>query len=303
MKKNDFAAYWPNGWENKHVRVIHNYKKLEEVICSLRGLPYHKQQEYSDVIELYIDEMFFYVLCFTDRAFRNEEIKKDIFNRTELDFYKNSHIDEAGNKTVGIKTLWQLERFLRHYNNELKLLWNKMVSVQIENYEQLKPEILGNTLNDDVRAFKRYHLLNERNFLSDKLEKLAILEKEYFKDSDNAQIVKQETPIYNFELILKKVKFNKNNEVTNQFENCLKKLSTDDRFINSVNGIEVSTIAYIFYVTGWIRNELKFTDWLELFYQTYFFELTKYKPGRLENRIDKVKGKFPYMEHLPHRKY
>jgi hypothetical protein len=91
-------------------------KEQKEAIERIMKLPYKEQKKYSHVSDYYILLSFFEILKFTDKVILTDVIKKDIFIKTELDFFVREHEDEAGNKTTGIKTFWQLEKFIGHFN-------------------------------------------------------------------------------------------------------------------------------------------------------------------------------------------
>lgn len=154
----------------------------QEAIERIKKLPYKEQKKYTHVSDYYILMAFFEIIKFTDRIFLTDKIKGEIFRKTELDFFEREHKDEAGKITEGIKTFWQLEQFVNHYNQQLEIFQEKMLVQKVNEYNQLDIKLKKEVLSKDLYSYKKFNLITGGNALTKKIEKLAKIEKKYLTD-------------------------------------------------------------------------------------------------------------------------
>ena len=177
---------WRNDMNNK---ATYNFPKI---INKIRKLPYEKQKRSSHITDFYILRVFLSILEFTERTVKAEEAKSRIFIFTELDFFHREHKDEAGNITKGIKTLWQLDKFVMHFNEQLLIFDKQILDLQSEIYKQIPNiSLKKKTMAEDLKSLSRYNLLRGGNGLSNYLEGWIRIEMEFFEKCGFEQFDKQ----------------------------------------------------------------------------------------------------------------
>ena len=153
----------------------------QEAIERIKQLPYNEQKKYTHVSDYFILMAFFEILKFTDKVFLTDVVKGEIFIKTEIDFFKREHKDEEGNKTKGIKTFWQLEQFVIHYNKQLEIFREKMFLHKVNEYNKLDLNLKKAVISKDLYAFGKFNLITGGSDLTKKISDLAKLEMDYLQ--------------------------------------------------------------------------------------------------------------------------
>lgn len=100
------------------------------------------------------------------------------------------------------------------------------------------------------------------------------------------------------EELIKHIKYDKGEITKNKVKEYINRL-IDNKVFNNANKKEFSTIALIFYQTGWLTNIKTFTEWKSLFSDTFERKTSTYKPKRLKQHTETIKAKIPFLDEFP----
>jgi hypothetical protein len=258
--------------------------------------------------------------CTFDNNYTNEQ-SKEFFATTceyieKLKYVRHSEkhtekiINELFEKSNSIKwleTYWEhlkfrfitpwlvaaLEEDKSYYYAKIQLNIQRSRQFHWNNIDGVIPEI------SKVELFE----ILEKEKTIEKIQNISIPEKDASKtiSVERNQENTNNSPQYNgvdFSIILKKIKFDKDEKTKKEANRYLEELSDNDNFKNA-NAKEFSAVALIIYKTGWISNTKTFSEWLAIFSEAFDKKKPTYKVNQIENETKTMKIKIPFLDKLP----
>lgn len=118
------------------------------------------------------------------------------------------------------------------------------------------------------------------------------------KGLDKKPSIPEKANEINFTNILSRIKFDKDESTRARVKSDLIRLDQTEYFQTS-KGYVFATVALIFYQTGWVINTPTFKEWLLIFSLAFNRSKSSYKRNDVEQYIEEMKRKIPFLDKLP----
>lgn len=199
------------------------------------------------------------------------------------------------------------EYFKKDFNDNKFDIYVESISNALNSISKidLRNEVAEKLIADDFsiydfdKIFSGYPEWGKRKLEFNHLIKKSFQDQKNLEIQDEVEHINpEESKKFDFTKILQMIKFDRFEKAKPKFKECLSSLGEDKRF-HSINNKEFAAIAFLFYKTNWINNDPPFTEWLNVFSESFNRLASKYKPNQLREVAELMERKFPYLVELP----
>jgi hypothetical protein len=168
-------------------------KQIEKTYAIIKDLPYKEQKRFKYFTDYLIMITFFSISQKIMDMFQNKAMENAVLKMTYKDFFLRHHKDEAGKKTKGIQTLYQLEQFIQHFNSQVKNYQKIYFNILSDVIQQFDIKKKKTVLNELLYSTRMNNLFDKTEF-SDVMERFLKIEKDYLENAAKYKNFDKEKP-------------------------------------------------------------------------------------------------------------